>query len=126
MDEQSTKVHWERRFSGRVSYPRSGMFGLPSEKPQFVTHIMNLSETGIFMNTSDVFDLGTKVHLVIRENGKYIKVEGVVTRVIRKDPSNMLGSDCGMGVRFIRSSEELLRIYMEKTMGDSRQAPLSH
>ncbi|MCK5505908.1 MAG: PilZ domain-containing protein, partial [Thermodesulfovibrionia bacterium] len=106
MEEETNEVHWERRFSGRVSYPRSGMFGLPSEKPQFVTHIMNLSETGIFMNTSDLFDLGTKVHLVIREKGKYIKVEGVVTRVIKKDPSNLFGSDCGMGVRFIKSSEE--------------------
>lgn len=110
-DTGAEKVRWERRFSKRVGYRRSGLYGLASKTPNHSTHTMNLSGTGLFLTASHVFELGTKLDITIRENEQYLKLEGIVTRIVQKEESTIFNSDCGMGIRFINKNQELLNIY---------------
>ncbi len=115
MNSEIKNSRWERRFSKRVSYRRSGIYSAASMPPKHPAHTMNLSESGLFINTAQPLEPGTRLQFIIRDNGCYLKVEGIVTRNMMKEESIIFTSESGMGVRFLKPNDMLLKIYRDQT-----------
>jgi hypothetical protein len=106
----------EKRESKRVSFRKIARYGstLP---PKCRGHVVDLSATGIYINTNHVFKPGTRLHIVIEDGDSVHIVEGEV-KSAKKVPAPLARSvKCGMGIKFVEPHEELLNIYQDKTGG---------
>ncbi len=109
----------EKRTSTRVSYRKPVEFGLvrfgpPPEPPKHKGYLVDLSDSGVFIETNYVFKSGIKVTLEIKDGGKCYKMEGVVTNPNKVPPALANKVKCGMGIRFANPDPELLKIYRDK------------
>lgn len=103
----------EKRESKRVVYRKPVRYG-PSLPPQYKGVVADLSETGIYISTNNVFKPGTKLYMVIEDGCEVYIIEGFVKSAKKVPPSLARSVKCGMGVAFLEPHEELKKIYLEK------------
>lgn len=109
----------EKRASKRVSYKKPVEFGLvrfgpPPEPPKHKGYLVDLSDSGVFIETDLVFKSGIKVALEIKDGDKSFKMEGTVTNPNKVPPALAHTVKCGMGIRVANPDPELLKIYRDK------------
>lgn len=100
----------------RVPFKATVMYG-PHKPPKHISCMTNLSDSGAFLCTIDIFDPGTKLHLIIRDEKVYHEVDAIVIRA----NSLQTHDDChrpehGMGVRFTEVNINLQKSYKEKLL----------
>ncbi len=97
-------VHEDRRKSVRVPSKLRLAFETYGELRECL--MSNLSRGGLFIVTTDPLPLGSvlKIWISIAESGQEIEVEGEVAS--HNSGPGLLSEELGMGIRFIRLSEE--------------------
>jgi len=107
----------EKRESKRVGFRKPVRYG-PTLPPKYRGYVEDLSPTGIYIRTNQVFKPGTYLHIVIEDGDSVHIVEGEV-KSAKRVPAPLANSvKCGMGIEFAEPHEKLLNIYRGKT-GDS-------
>jgi Tfp pilus assembly protein PilZ len=103
----------EKRRSRRLRYRTTVRYGL-ADPPEHMAFVVDLSDTGICLKTNRVFDAGTRLYLRISIGDKEYAAEGVVAWS-KKVPHGMEQIlKCGMGIRFTRVDDGLIRYYGDK------------
>jgi len=104
----------ERRANKRVSLRDNVRYG-PTEPPQHISFITNLSTTGVYIHTNRVFALGTRLFLVFETRNGRLKAEGVVVWTRKAPPHLIRHIKSGMGIKFTRADEALLDLVRERS-----------
>ena len=102
------------RISKRVAFRNTVYYG-PTDPPEHISFITDLSETGLCIQTNRVFTPGTKIYLVIETSGRRFRAEGVVIWAKKVPPNFIQLVKNGMGIKFTRVDKELLDAYRKKT-----------
>ena len=103
----------ERREKRRVSIRSNIRYGT-TDPPRNVSFITNLSPTGLCIHTNKIYAPGTKLFLVLENDKGPLKAEGVVVWSRKAPPHLIRHVPSGMGIRFTRVDQELLRLIEEK------------
>ncbi|MEE9542935.1 MAG: PilZ domain-containing protein [Thermodesulfobacteriota bacterium] len=85
-----------------------------SMPPEYSSFIANISDTGVYLKTNRVFKPGTLLFMTIETDEKSFECEGIVSWARRVPPGLERITRCGMGIRFTKVPDELLKIYKEK------------
>ena len=104
----------EKRKSKRVGFHKSVRYG-PTLPPKHRGSVGDLSSTGIYIHTNNVFKPGTLLHIVIEDGDSVHIVEGEVKSAKRVPAPLARSVKCGMGIEFTEPNEKLLNIYKDKT-----------
>jgi len=97
--------------SERVSARLPVRYGLA--ELEHSTFAENISETGLFISTNEVFQVGTRLHLELEISGRTVHQVGMVTWAIRV-PEHQRGQMVhGMGIEFVRAGLEWPEIYRD-------------
>ena len=82
--------------------------------------ITDFSDTGAFIKTSDVFDEGTMVSLIIYLDDMEFKLKGEVVWSSKGAWSLLRSEKHGIGVRFVDVSQEFKDYYREHAKEEGR------
>ncbi len=102
-----------RRGNKRKPFRRNIRYGL-IDPPEYTSFITDLSDTGICIHTNKIFTPGTKLFLAINTNEGSFKAEGIVIWAKKSPPHLIRHMKSGMGIKFTRVDEGLLKLYREK------------
>ncbi|GMR04510.1 MAG: PilZ domain-containing protein [Thermodesulfobacteriota bacterium] len=103
----------KRRISKRLAFRHNIRYG-PTNPPEHVSFITDLSDTGVYIKTNKVFRPGTKLYLVIETGHKSYKAEGVVVWA-KKAPTHLIQhTKSGMGIKFTSVDQALVDEYRDR------------
>jgi hypothetical protein len=106
----------ERRKSNRVSFRNIVRFG-PVKPPEYPSIGIDLSYTGLGVETYWAFEPGTTLFLTIddtKDGNKRYVAEGTVIWANRLSPGVVQPETTGMGIKFTLFNKELADLYEEK------------
>jgi type IV pilus assembly protein PilZ len=69
-------------------------------------YITDISAMGIFVQTNNPEDVGTRLNLCFRIDGRLMELEGEVTWINPQRPDDPSGRNPGMGIRFVNLGDE--------------------
>lgn len=76
--------------------------------------VTDLSDSGLRIETSELFDKGTKLRMEVNHLGTRYIAEGVVMWSVNSTGESGASNRHGMGVRFTKVDEALKRLYWER------------
>jgi CheY-like chemotaxis protein len=85
--------------------------------------LQDLSRSGMFLQTLEPLEIGTRVHVAIAPDGRRLVTTARVTHVLGTEEAAALGRHAGMGVEFrdpIDSADHLFAIAVERIVRDKR------
>ena len=105
----------EKRESKRVSFRKVVRYG-PALPPKYRGYVVDLSASGIYIKTNNVFKPGTRLYIAI-EDGKSVHIVEGEVKSAKKVPAALARSvKCGMGVEFAEPHKKLLGIYQGRVV----------
>jgi type IV pilus assembly protein PilZ len=69
-------------------------------------YITDISAMGIFVQTNNPEDVGTRLNLCFRIDGRLLELEGEVTWINPQRPDDPSGRNPGMGIHFLNLGDE--------------------
>jgi len=69
-------------------------------------YITDISAMGIFVQTNNPEDVGTRLNLCFRIDGRLMELEGEVTWINPQRPDDPSGRNPGMGIHFLNLGDE--------------------
>ncbi len=98
----------------RIAFRKNIRYG-PTEPPEHISFIINISDTGVYIKTNRPYPPGTKLFLLISTKEGQYRAEGIVIWA-KKAPSHLIRHmHGGMGIRFTAVDKGLLELYKKKT-----------
>ena len=85
--------------------------------------LQDLSRSGMFLQTLEPLEVGTKVHVAIAPDGRRLVATARVTHVLPADEAAALGRHPGMGIEFrepCETADHLFLIAIERIIRDKR------
>lgn len=101
------------RNSQRLSFRCKVKFGT-GRRLEHIALVTDFSETGICIKTAFVFEVGTKLNMLLESNGKKYQAEGEVMWAKKVPPGLSSVVKCGMGVRFTSVDEDFIALHKVK------------
>ena len=99
----------ERRCHARLKVRLPVRYGLKATGR--AAHIENISEGGAYINTNDVYSVGSRLILRLAPPTGTVTLEGEVVWSIKVPETDRHTLSCGMGVMFLRPSDEWKRLF---------------
>jgi Tfp pilus assembly protein PilZ len=116
----------ERRRAKRFSRRLKVNFVDLTSGEQYIGYSTNISEAGLFLASSHLLKVGSRIRLEVASADRMIVLEGAVARLIRVPAQLRSMQNVGMGIRFMQVAElvtEVLPLDLKATVANATAAP---